>query len=166
LNRYITAVRGSDSYWRKCWLYWVKVKVKQSLVMSRQALGIQEFWFSQITRLSANEYIKFTRSKSHPLLPLKKIFLIFISVTGWVELRVILRPEVICQWKFPKTSSGIQTATFRLVVQCLKYPRYYVINCTREMEISCHFYNQTYITVFTLACHWPLCYCRYLQVLS
>ena len=38
-------------------------------------------------------------------------------------------------WKFPVTSSAIQTATFRLVVQCPKQPRYGLFNCTKGKEI-------------------------------
>ena len=34
------------------------------------------------------------------------------------------------------TSSGIQTATFRLVVQCLKLLRYRVVNCKKGIDIS------------------------------
>ena len=71
------------------------------------------------------------------LYPLKEIFLVFLSVRGWVELRDILRPERLGWLKFPVTSSGIQTANFLLVLQCIKYPQYYVINCTGGLKIYC-----------------------------
>jgi hypothetical protein len=59
-----------------------------------------------------------------PLPP--KIFLVLISVTAWVNPRVIERPKELCQCKILITPSGIEPATSRLVTQCFNELRHRV----------------------------------------
>jgi len=52
----------------------------------------------------------------------QEIFLVLISVRGWVDLR----KGGLGQWKIPMTPSGIKPATCRLIVQCLNKLRHRV----------------------------------------
>ena len=95
-------------------------KVKQSHYRPGQALRVPGGWGSQISRQSALESGKVVSPTHRPSLPPRK--------HSWYSflLEAILRPEGLCQWKNPVTPLGIETATFRFVVQCLNQLRYRV----------------------------------------
>jgi hypothetical protein len=75
---------------------------------------------SQILRQSAHEGGKGVSPTHRPPVP-QEIFLVLISVRGWVDPRAIVRPEGLRQWKNPVTSSGIEPVTFQFVEKWLNH---------------------------------------------
>jgi hypothetical protein len=66
--------------------------------------------------------VRLLASRAGPSLPPER-FLVFISVRGWVDPRIMGRLEWLGQLKNPMTPSGIEPATFRLVTQRLNQLR-------------------------------------------
>ena len=80
------------------------------------ALGVRKGLGYRISRHSAQEGGKVVSPTHRPSLPPGRI-LVLISVRGWVDPRVTMRPEGLSHWKTPVTPSGIEPATFRFVAQ-------------------------------------------------
>jgi hypothetical protein len=103
------------------------IKVKQSLHRPGQQLSIPEGWGSQISRQSvykSGKVVSFAPRPPFPPPPPQEIFLVLISVRGWVNPRAIVLPEGLLQWKFSMTQRGIEPATFRFIAQCLNKLRH------------------------------------------
>jgi hypothetical protein len=102
----------------------VKVKVKQSHYKRWQALMVVGSWGSQTLN---NRYMKVKRLSALDtdcLYP-QEMYLVLISVRGWVNPRAIVQLEGLCQWEIPLTPSGIDPVSFRFVTHYLNRLRHH-----------------------------------------
>jgi hypothetical protein len=123
----------------------VKPTIPEHTWIGYECSRFQNNWHMKVTRLSA---------LCTGRLNLQEIFLVLFSVGGWVYSRVIVRPEGLFQRKIPIAPSGIETTTFRHVVQCLNQSHNGVPTAKRRffvMHYSIH--NQIFkVEVFQLQC--------------
>jgi hypothetical protein len=121
-------LRNAGAY-REFWRLWPygihfarsRAKVKQCHYRPWQTLRVPGGWGSQILRQLAHEDGTFVSPTHWPPLTLGNIYLLLVSVRGWVDPRTIMRPRGLCQRNIPMTPSGIDPATIRFVAQCLTH---------------------------------------------
>jgi hypothetical protein len=118
-----------------------QIKVKPSHYMPGKVLRVPGGWDSQISRQSSHKGVKVVTGRLYP----QGIFLVLISVRGWVNPQAILWPEELFQWKIPITPSGIEPSTFRLAAQCLYQLRH---------QQRAPWANKRRVTIFETQLHW------------
>jgi hypothetical protein len=102
--------------------YTFGLKVKQSHYRPGQSLSVEA------PRFQDNRHMKVV-SLSFPRtgrLYSQEIFLVLISFRGWVNPRAVVWLEGLYQCKIPVTPMAIESATFRLVAQCINQLRHRV----------------------------------------
>ena len=95
-------------------------KVKQSRYRPRLAQRVPGCLGSQISWQRHRMVVMLSALGTGRLYP-QEMFQVFISVRGWVDPRVRVHAEGLCQWKIPMTPAGIEPATFRFVAQHLNH---------------------------------------------
>jgi len=94
--------------------------VNQSHYVPEVPRGFQEVKFPRL-RDNSTGWWSVCQLYASTAFYLQEILLLLISVTGWVDPRVIVRSEGLCQWKIPMSPFGIEPATFRFVAQHLNH---------------------------------------------
>jgi hypothetical protein len=150
---YHICINGIMLNWAKGLYHLYVVKVKQGSTGLDRPLGFQE---DEAPRFQDTQHMKVVGlSALHTgHLYSQEIFLVLISVRGWVDPRTIVQPKGLCWWKIPVIPSEIKPATFRPVAQI--YTWYHgIFKCMSHLfyciqQYSCFDYHKACAVEFVL----------------
>ena len=89
-------------------MFYTDTRVKQNLYRPGETLRFPGGWGSQISRKRHMKVVSLSALRTSRLYS-QETKLVLIFVRGWVDPRVTVQPEGLCQWKIPITPSGIWT---------------------------------------------------------
>ena len=124
----------------------MKVKVKQSHYRPDRSWGFQEV---DASRFQDNRHMKAVRLsalRTSRLYP-QEIFLVLISVRGWVNPRAIVRPEGLCQRKISVDNFENRTCD---LPTCSAVPQPTALLCAPVGSSTLHDYCQSFRISFPL----------------
>jgi hypothetical protein len=141
---YSVACANCNSFKKKRWLHqWIPkhkimfltqltetragIKVKQSHYRSGQALRVPGGRGSHISRQIGTWRWQGCQPYAPAAFTPQEIFLVLISVRGWVNPRALVWSEGLCQWKNPMTTIGNRTRDLQV---CRAVPQ----PCHRRMD--------------------------------